>query len=262
MKKFHLLASTALSLALLCGCSKEQPFDAEVTTGEGRVLFSPVVSLQVEEQTRAQVELPSSVKAPNSGRFSLVIKGVDDIQYLAEFPSLSNYPADLMTAGRYMAKVNYIPMESEGSYAYRFASDWHYFDVVARKTSQETITATLTNSLFTLIGTDEWFQKYYSEATLTIRTEQGNSFNFTQIGSEIPIFVKEGQKLYLSGTAIKRQTGTEVTFPEHEIGTTTARTWHKITVSASQAGEGSLKVIFDDTFTKLPSEEIELNPEV
>ncbi len=261
MKKIHLLASAALSLALLCGCSKEQPFDAEVTTGKGRVLFSPVVSLQVEEQTRAQVELPASVRVPGSGQFSLIIKGIDNPQYLVEYPSLSNYTAELMTAGEYVAKVSYIPAENEGANAGRFASDWHYFDVVARKTTQERITATLTNSLFTL-SCDEWFNKYYKDAKLTIRTEQGNTFEFSQMGSDIPIFVKEAQKLYLSGTAIKSQTGVEVTFPKHEIGTTAARTWHKITVSASQAGEGSLQVVCEDTFTEISTEEIELNPEV
>ena len=75
------------------------------------------------------------------------------------------------------------------------------------------------------------------------------------------IFVKAESKLFLSGTATKSQNGVEVQFPEHEIGSTVARTWHKIEVDASQVGQGSIDIRLDDTLTPIELEEIEINPE-
>ena len=48
---------------------------------------------------------------------------------------------------------------------------------------------------------------------------------------------------------------------QQQIGVTTARTWHKIRIDASQAGQGSITIRLDDTLTEVPPQEIELNPE-
>jgi hypothetical protein len=129
------------------------------------------------------------------------------------------------------------------------------------KTIQKTITASLTNSVISL-ECGEWFKKYYSEAQFTVQTEAGNNFSFTHSSSpDTPIFVKPGSKLLLKGTAVKAQNGVKVEFPQQQIGVTTARTWHKIRIDASQAGQGSISIRLDDTLTEVPPQEIELNPE-
>lgn len=125
----------------------------------------------------------------------------------------------------------------------------------------KTITASLTNSVISL-ECGEWFKKYYSEAQFTVQTEAGNNFSFTHSSSpDTPIFVKPGSKLLLKGTAVKAQNGVKVEFPQQQIGVTTARTWHKIRIDASQAGQGSISIRLDDTLTEVPPQEIELNPE-
>ena len=135
------------------------------------------------------------------------------------------------------------------------------FTILARKTIQKTITASLTNSVISL-ECGEWFKKYYSEAQFTVQTEAGNNFSFTHSSSpDTPIFVKPGSKLLLKGTAVKAQNGVKVEFPQQQIGVTTARTWHKIRIDASQAGQGSISIRLDDTLTEVPPQEIELNPE-
>ena len=177
-----------------------------------------------------------------------------------EYTTLSEYTAPFMPSGDYTATISYGDPQQEGStaFCYQGALD---FTILARKTIQKTITASLTNSVISL-ECGEWFKKYYSEAQFTVQTEAGNNFSFTHSSSpDTPIFVKPGSKLLLKGTAVKAQNGVKVEFPQQQIGVTTARTWHKIRIDASQAGQGSISIRLDDTLTEVPPQEIELNPE-
>lgn len=156
-----------------------------------------------------------------------------------------------MPSGDYTATISYGDPQQEGStaFCYQGALD---FTILARKTIQKTITASLTNSVISL-ECGEWFKKYYSEAQFTVQTEAGNNFSFTHSSSpDTPIFVKPGSKLLLKGTAVKAQNGVKVEFPQQQIGVTTARTWHKIRIDASQAGQGSISIRLDDTLTEVP----------
>ena len=105
-------------------------------------------------------------------------------------------------------------------------------------------------------------QEILFRSAIHLQTEAGNNFSFTHSSSpDTPIFVKPGSKLLLKGTAVKAQNGVKVEFPQQQIGVTTARTWHKIRIDASQAGQGSISIRLDDTLTEVPPQEIELNPE-
>ena len=240
MKKYLLILTT---LALLGGgCSKEEI--PETTDGEGSVEFRTTTCSEVDSQTtRAQTSLPDNCK-PSGNSFKLVVKGKEGTataEYLAEYTTLSDPQQEGSTA-----------------FCYQGALD---FTILARKTIQKTITASLTNSVISL-ECGEWFKKYYSEAQFTVQTEAGNNFSFTHSSSpDTPIFVKPGSKLLLKGTAVKAQNGVKVEFPQQQIGVTTARTWHKIRIDASQAGQGSISIRLDDTLTEVPPQEIELNPE-
>ena len=259
MKKYLLILTT---LALLGGgCSKEEI--PETTDGEGSVEFRTTTCSEVDSQTtRAQTSLPDNCK-PSGNSFKLVVKGKEGTataEYLAEYTTLSEYTAPFMPSGDYTATISYGDPQQEGStaFCYQGALD---FTILARKTIQKTITASLTNSVISL-ECGEWFKKYYSEAQFTVQTEAGNNFSFTPSSSpDTPIFVKPGSKLLLKGTAVKAQNGVKVEFPQQQIGVTTARTWHKIRIDASQAGQGSISIRLDDTLTEVPPQEIELNPE-
>lgn len=259
MKKYLLILTT---LALLGGgCSKEE--SPETTAGEGSVEFQATTSYEVESQTtRAQISLPANCKPANSN-FKLVVKGKEGTateEYLAEYTTIGEYTAPFMPGGEYTATISYGDPEQEGgtAFCYQGALD---FTILARKTIQKTITASLTNSAISL-ECGEWFKKYYSEAQFVVQTEAGNNFSFTEASlAGTPIFVKPGTKLLLKGTAVKAQNGVKVEFPQQQIGVTTARTWHKIRIDASQAGQGSISIRLDDTLTEVPPQEVELNPE-
>ena len=72
-----------------------------------------------------------------------------------------------------------------------------------------------------------------------------------------------GQMLSLSGSATKAQNGVEVTFGKTTLGSEAlaARTHYAIEIDHSTAGGGSLLIAFDDTFTEVEAETVELNPD-
>ncbi len=161
MKKYLLILTT---LALLGGgCSKEEI--PETTDGEGSVEFRTTTCSEVDSQTtRAQTSLPDNCK-PSGNSFKLVVKGKEGTataEYLAEYTTLSEYTAPFMPSGDYTATISYGDPQQEGStaFCYQGALD---FTILARKTIQKTITASLTNSVISL-ECGEWFKKYYSEA--------------------------------------------------------------------------------------------------
>lgn len=167
MKKYLLILTT---LALLGGgCSKEEI--PETTDGEGSVEFRTTTCSEVDSQTtRAQTSLPDNCK-PSGNSFKLVVKGKEGTataEYLAEYTTLSEYTAPFMPSGDYTATISYGDPQQEGStaFCYQGALD---FTILARKTIQKTITASLTNSVISL-ECGEWFKKYYSEAQFTVQT--------------------------------------------------------------------------------------------
>ena len=211
-------------------------------------------------ETRATTDLPQTV-IPDAGDFWLLIKGkpgTETESFSAEYEQFRTYDKPYMASGDYTATVRYGDPTQEGvtAYCYEGTQD---FTILARQTIQQSITASLVNSVISL-SCSEMFNKYYTNAEFTVRTESGNEFSFANASSAM-IFVKPDSKLFLSGTATKSQNGVEVTFPEHEIGSTVARTWHKIVVDASQVGQGSIDIRLDDTLTPIEIEEIEINPE-
>ena len=163
MKKYLLILTT---LALLGGgCSKEEI--PETTDGEGSVEFRTTTCSEVDSQTtRAQTSLPDNCK-PSGNSFKLVVKGKEGTataEYLAEYTTLSEYTAPFMPSGDYTATISYGDPQQEGStaFCYQGALD---FTILARKTIQKTITASLTNSVISL-ECGEWFKKYYSDCLL------------------------------------------------------------------------------------------------
>ena len=178
------------------------------------------------------------------------------------------------------------------------------------------VVARLANSCFSL-EVSEWMLKYYSEIELKIHTtgtdatadaeavpakvftfkakdllvagdDSKDIFAYTTPelkadATHTPalIFVKPGQKLKLSGWAVKRQnqtgdanqTGVKVEFAAAEIGDVlVADTHYTIKVDHDTAGGGGLNITFDDTITQVSPDEtgangsegdgdVELNPD-
>lgn len=253
-------------VALMASCAQKESTDSQY--GEGLVRFECAAQQTVSETTKAATyELPSEL-IPNGEEFSLALTGTyvnPDTQqsddFSANYSTVRSYNESLppLTAGDYHAAISYGDISIEGADNACFAGELD-FEVVARKTSNETIAASLANSAIRL-STTEWFDKYYADAEFTIVTAAGNEFNFEPHGDEI-IFVQPNSKLVLKGSAVKSQTGVAVDFPANTIGTTSVRTLNTIVVDASQAGGASISISFDQTLTEVKLDDCELNPEV
>lgn len=251
-------------LLLLAGCSKStvpSPTDAE----KGSIRFDCSISAQVatvqEGGTKADPatrELPASC-IPDISQMKLHLTGsTTATEY--HYENMAAYDQPLLDPDDYTAHFTYGDSEAEGPQAAYFEGTTTC-TVAARKTVTQSVTHSLSNSLYTLEFAD-WFKKYYTSCQIQITTSSGyqSTHTITSETESVPIFVKPNSTLYISGTAVKTN-GVEVTFPKTEIGTTAARTWHTIVVDAGSAGQANITVDFDDTPTSIEEIDIELNPE-
>lgn len=236
------------------------------TAGCGQVEFrcgtDPTVIQRDGALNRAEtgegiIELPASI-IPQHRDFSLVITNTETAATY-EYPKMADYNKPMLPAGTYKASVRYGSPDAEGGVSAACFAGSKEFKIVARKSTVEPVEAALANSAVRILR-NSWFDNYYHEPDFTLRTESGTSIGFGSRTGEFK-FVKAGTRLYLKGTAVKTN-GVKVSFPETEIGTTSARTLHTIRVEASRASHGSIHIVLDDTMTDIPVRTIELNPEL
>lgn len=269
-----------LALAAVCvGCSSED--DLTVKDGAGKVRLGCEVSQTVAEVTSraGQYELPAEL-LPSADQLTLAITGsYTDETGSTPFNKSWQTVADFVTenpdfeAGdynstegkyqnSYAAVMTYGDATAEGEAKPYFVGESGDFTIYAGKTTQVATTVTLANSCFTLAVT-EWMLNYYDNLKLTIHTADSSfAFEPTTTAPSTLIFVKAGATLSLSGSAVKSQTGTEVSFPQTSLGQATAAgTKYDVVIDHGKAGGASLTVSFDDRFTEVAGEEIELNPD-
>lgn len=264
MKKEHkILIMMAAGTLFLQACT-----ETEVVVQEGTgsvefrcstvngVQYSPA-STKADGQTRT---LPEGI-LPESADLKLGITGPDG--YSAEYETVAAYDAPQMRAGDYTAVFSYGNPEREGSDAAYFETG-HPFTVVARKSSIETVTVPLANSVVS-VTVSQWFADYYPEYDIRIETESGYAMAFSGEDTEPeaesePVFVKAGTSLYFSGTAVKTN-GVEVSFPRTEIAVTKARTWQTLGIDASEAAGGTVEIVLNDSVVEVKEISIELNPD-
>lgn len=251
MKK-HLITCAAAAL-LLSGCSKEQVSgESNPSADSGRVEFVCTPEAQVENLTRAQIELPADC-VPASSQFQITV--TNDKGESQKCAVGSEYT---LSEGTYSATATCGDSSKEGPAAYCYEGS-AAFEIAAKESKTVTIAAKLVNSVVTLT-TGEWFDKYYKDAAFTVTTSAGNAFEFSAASNSL-VFVKAGSELKLKGTAVKTQNGASVEFPETVIGTTKACAQYTIRIDASQVGSGTLSIAFDDALTEVAPFEYELNPE-
>lgn len=267
MKKLR-LSLLPLALLIVGGCSNQG--NEIATDGDGQVTFACTTQSSVEELTRATstYELPTALIPQEIDQFSLYLTGSytdadtgEAATYEATYETLESYHSELpmLGAGNYTATISLGDIDAEAMDAPCYEGT-HSFEVVARKTSSETITTTLINSVVRMQSSD-WFDNYYTDAAFTLTTSTGNSFDFVPNDEQL-LFLPPNTTLTLSGSATKVSNGVAVTFPATTIGTTTARTIVTLVVEAGSVGGGSISITIDDTPIEITPIEIELNPEV
>lgn len=249
---------------VMSGCDNRVGTGPEPVVGEGNIQFEYAVSDRVSSPRIGQRSLPVEA-LPDTESISMTITGGPEEQDPVSlyYETMAEYDTPLLKEGDYQASFRYGDPETEGDGKACFAGQTD-FTIVARTTTAKEVSLALANSVFSL-KTTEWFRSYYTEYTLTLRTESGFVQTYSgsaenPLESTEPLFVKSDNKIYFSGSAIKTN-GKEVEFPTTEICTTKPQTWHTIDIDAGEASEGKIHVTLDESMIKISESEIELNPE-
>lgn len=265
MKRLILSACILLTALAAASCA-DDALNSSYGEGFGHIRLRGSANGVIETLTRAEFDLSTiGVTVPAPGEFSLKLTSTA-LAYSNSWPSIDAFNAEdeLYTAGTYTAVVSYGSPYSEGVNKpyYEGSKD---LTVVATETTTVQIPAAIANSLAE-IRTTEAFDNYFHDATFTIKTASGNSFTFTPGSSQkvVPVFVRAGTKLTVSGTA-RRQSqtgeddGPEITFSEQTLDKTVARTRHIFTFDAADAGSATLHITLDENQEIVVTVDIELN---
>lgn len=247
---------------VLSGCDNGIRSDANDVAATGGIAFECGIASRVALHNNGTRTLPESVM-PDINDIALVITSNEDEEFSLHYSTMRRYDKPLLTEGLYTAHFSCGDIDEEGEEKACFAGQTE-FTIVARTTITEEVTLSLANSVINLT-TSEWFQKYYTDYSLTLRTDSGLERTYTGT-SDMPVvdtealFVKPAGTISLSGSAVKTN-GIEVEFPETVLCVTRPNTWHEIEVTAGEASEGCIKIQLDDKMMKIKEKEIELNPE-
>lgn len=249
MKRYFAYIIAAATLA--AGCSEQE--EGAAGRGFGRL----------EIRTAADTGIVTrAVPTPDAGAFSLTLTGDG---YEGRWESVDAFAQcdTIFREGNYTARIAWGDPAAEGADKVCYAGE-RQFTLQARRTNTVSVTATVANSQ-TRVRTTEQFRNYFHDASFTVRTGAGNTFDFAAEGGEA-VFVQAGTTLQVSGTARRQsQTGTdegpEVTFSATLEGVTKARTCHTFTFDASQAGSATVTILLDEGEQIIAPVEIELNDE-
>lgn len=265
MKQSNILFAIGAAL-LMAGCSAD---DERTSYGTGRLDFAVTASADVANVTsrapEGYVELPTNV-VPPAGNLKLTLTGTykdhdGNPGTLNEswdrFSSYDpeNFPLEC-SESNYTATFTYGDDSREGADAAFFRGEVTGIQLTPDTTTEKEVLVVLANSCFRL-QLDETMTNYYSNLNLTVKTENGGSFNFTPATLQNIIFVKAGQTLTLSGSANHAASGQSVTFGPQVLNAgnpTRATTMHTITLKAEGVGSTKIVVSFDDTFKPIEGE--------
>lgn len=262
MKMNRLSTTLIVMAAWAAGCSENTGSGPE-PAGTGTATFTCTVSPSVEVATTSKAATRALPAEYIPGTENLRLEISSGIGTVASYDVMSDYDQPLLQAGNYEAAFSYGNPDTEGENAGCFEGT-KQFTIVARKTTTEQVSLSLVNAVYSL-NCSEWFRQYYTDYDLTVRTESGFQSGFSgstakPLTGTTPVFVKASTKLFLSGSATKTN-GMKVEFPETQIGTTQARTWHTISLDAGMVGQASITVSLDDTPIEIKEVDVELNPD-
>lgn len=259
----HLSAITAALLLLAASCSKQEN-GTPSSDGYGRIRLHGTADVSIA--TRAEIDVTTlGVTVPRPSELALTIHSDDpEVNSVWENADAFNAADTLFKAGVYTATLTYGDPEAEGENK-PYYSGTEQFDLTAGTTAEVAVTARIANSMAE-IRTTEAFDRYFHDATFTLRTGAGNEFRFTP-GAEpadSPVFVQAGTSISISGTARQQsQTGTdegpEVKLAAEPLASTSPRTRHIFTFDAADAGSATLHITLDENEELTSSVDIELN---
>lgn len=263
----HLFACLVLPVAgtlFAASCSKTDGGTPTAIDGYGAINLQASVNEAVA--TRAEIGLPSlGITPPAPSDFALRIHS-DNPAVDSRWSSVDAFNAadTLFKAGTYTATLTYGDPEAEGEKR-PYYSGTEQFALTAGTTANVAVTARIANSLAE-VRTTEAFDRYFHDATFTLKTGSGNEFHFVPKAgvAATPVFVKAGTSLSISGTARRQsQTGTdngpEIRLSAQPLSATVPRTRHIFTFDAADAGSATIHITLDENEEVKAAVDIELN---
>ena len=236
-----LCASALLLMAISCGKQEGGP--------AGRVSFSLATEEEVTDVvTRSSVG--SFTNMPQAADFTVTVTGQD-----GQPTPVTDLGGTLsLAAGNYTARATYGSSTDEGFGKPYFLGETA-FSVNGGSQTSVTIPVKLGNCLVKMEYSDN-FRNYYSDWTFTLRTGQGNSFNFGSDETRA-IFI-DAYTFTISGT-LTNQGGKVQTFAAKEYRNLSAATCYTMRFDASNVGGGSITISFNDSVTDVALGEFDLN---
>lgn len=272
IKRTLVIVTAALAVV---GCNRGDGTATTSTNEElGQVSFSCSIEGGVaittkSTKTESLYEIPENL-IPSSDDLTLNISGSytdpdsEEEKSYSYGPLLlstySSYTPYMYVGSDYLATFSYGNADDEGESMPYFYGDVT-FDIIARGSTTEEVEVSLSNSMIALEVVDDIFMNYYSDASFTVTTGAGNSFEFVVPDDKV-IFVQAGTSLTLSGSATRN--GASVIFNSTTLGTTTAaQTLHTIEINVGTSiGGGDINIILDDNVVEMDVTTIEVNPEM
>lgn len=247
-KTKYLLYATILPIAAIyASCSDENPWGKD--TGQG--FISPRLQASAEVKGYSSTR-SGDIEVPEASQFALKLEKSDG-SYAKSWTSFTNFDTNAtFKIGTYTMAASYGDIDDEGigrPYFYGAAQ----FEIKENQTTDVSITASLANSMVSLIYTDA-FKTYFSDWNGTLHSEGGAYITLPKEETR-PIYVKPGNVSIL--LAITKQNGNAATFQPADFKAL-PRHHYRITfdVNGGEVGEGKLVITFDETIEK---EEVEID---
>lgn len=241
---------TAICL-LISSCSEDNPW---VEKGVGYIAPKISTSVDIKRSTSTRAE---NISAPDAAQFALSLEKADG-SIKKNWPTFSAFQTDeKFKIGTYTMAASYGNIDEEGierPYFYGEAT----FDVKEDQTTEVNITASLANSMVSVIYTDA-FKKYFTDWSATLHSE-GGAYIAIPKGEDRPVYVKPGNISLL--IAFTKQNGNAATYQPAEFKAL-PRHHYKLTfdVNGGEIGDGKLVITFDDSLEE-DDVEIDLSDEM
>ncbi|MDE6543553.1 MAG: DUF4493 domain-containing protein, partial [Muribaculaceae bacterium] len=238
--------------SLLCGCTSGEGEGPNDKTG--RINLSVTADKTLEQVTSRSTEGPdmSFLESLSAQDLAVVLQSTEGASYSRKWSSVSEFPAeDKFPAGSYMITAYYGETDAEG-YDRPLLFGTADFSVIAERSTQVNLTATIANSIVYLEATDN-FKNYFQNYSLSIVSPRGYNINIPSSETR-PVYVNPGTVTINASVTLPSGRQGNITLGRF---TAKAATLQRVTLNVeNNAGDAVLSVDFDET---LAEEKIELN---
>lgn len=238
-----ILLATALSAA----CSKGEAPDA----GKGRVAFNVATQMEITDVTRSNISDITTL--PGAEDFTLSI--TDSERQILRDIDIDEVTGDyILDAGSYIATAQYGDVATEGFDKPCFSGS-AMFTIEGGSTKIIELPVELANTIVKVSCTD-MFKNYYPDYSFRITTAAGTVIDFPK-GESRGAFI-DAYKFTIEGTLTNQGESQKTFSKSYDTGINPA-TCYTVTFDASNVGDATITINFNDSTETVDLGDIELN---